>query len=69
MNNEFDQIKETVKKFVREPIYPYQAYELGKDCANNGPNDKNCHFSIFSSPENTREWERGKREAALSKLR
>ena len=39
------------------------AYKMGKDCALNGANEKNCHFSIFSSPEHTRAWERGKKEA------
>lgn len=38
------------------------AYEMGKDCAINGANETNCHFSIFSTPENTKAWEKGKRE-------
>lgn len=42
---------------------PEYAYEMGRDCAVNGANLTNCHFSIFSSPENTRAWERGKRDA------
>ena len=35
------------------------AYKMGLDRAKNGSNLTNCHFSIFSSPENTKEWERG----------
>jgi len=38
------------------------AYKMGKDCAKNGANTTNCHFSIFSSKENTEAWERGKNE-------
>jgi len=33
------------------------AFEMGKDCALNGANEKNCHFAIFSSPENALAWE------------
>ncbi len=39
------------------------AYEMGRDCGINGANETNCHFAIFSSPENTTAWERGKRDA------
>jgi hypothetical protein len=38
-------------------------YEAGYDCGKNGANETNCHFSIFGSRENTKEWERGKRDA------
>ena len=41
------------------------AYRMGRDCAVNGPNTTNCHHSIFSSPESTRAWERGKRDAEV----
>jgi len=37
-----------------------QAFEMGKDCAINGANTTNCHFSIFSKPEFTKAWEDGK---------
>jgi hypothetical protein len=39
------------------------AYKMGYDCGKNGANTTNCHFSIFSSKENTKEWERGKKDA------
>ena len=39
-----------------------KAYEFGKDCAVNGANTTNCQISIFSAPEFTRAWERGKAE-------
>lgn len=39
-----------------------RAYRLGYDCGLNGPNLTNCSHLIFSTPENTREWERGKKE-------
>jgi len=35
------------------------AYKKGFDSSVNGANTKNCHGSIFSSPENTRAWEEG----------
>ena len=38
------------------------AYEMGVDCATSGANTTNCNFSIFTSKENTAEWERGKRD-------
>ncbi len=42
-------------------------YEWGWDCAMRGPNITNCHFSIFSTRENTAEWERGKRDGDAHK--
>lgn len=39
------------------------AYKMGYDCGINGANKTNCHFSIFSSPENTKAWEKGKSDA------
>jgi hypothetical protein len=39
------------------------AYAMGRDCALNGPNQTNCHFSLFATPEQTRAWEKGKAEA------
>jgi len=37
-----------------------QAETHGYDCGLNGATEVNCHFSIFSHPENMRAWERGK---------
>lgn len=39
------------------------AYRMGYDCGKNGANTTNCHFGIFSTPENTKAWERGKADA------
>lgn len=39
---------------------PYQA---GYDCGKNGANTENCNFKWFDTPENTKEWERGKEES------
>lgn len=38
------------------------SYLAGKDCGLFGVSSFNCHFSYFSSPENTAEWKRGKRD-------
>lgn len=39
-----------------------EAYEHGYDCGLNGPNKTNSDYRIFSSVENTKEWERGKKD-------
>lgn len=39
----------------------------GYDCGMNGANMTNCHFLIFSTPENTRAWECGKADAEAIK--
>lgn len=44
-----------------------RAYRLGYDCGYNGSTLTNCSFSIFSTSENTKEWERGKKEGEESK--
>ena len=44
-------------------VTPGQAYEYGFQCGEIGVTIENCHFSIFSTPENTKEWERGKTDA------
>ncbi len=41
---------------VRSTTY---AYKQGFDCGKNGANTTNCDYTIFSSPENTAEWEKG----------
>ena len=38
------------------------AYKMGQDCAKNGDNADNCNFAIFSTPENTKAWEQGKKD-------
>jgi hypothetical protein len=38
-------------------------YAAGFDAGKNGPNEDNSHYSWFSAPEATAEWERGKRAA------
>lgn len=44
-----------------------EAYKRGFDCGINGANDWNCNFKIFNTPENTKEWERGKKNGELKK--
>lgn len=39
------------------------AYRMGRDAALNGANTKNCHFTLFATPEMTAGWERGNRDA------
>lgn len=39
------------------------SYDAGYDCGLNGANTANCHFAYFSTPDETRMWELGKRNA------
>lgn len=44
-----------------------QEYQQGYDCGLNGPNAINSHFSLFSTPEKTSDWERGKKDGEKAK--
>lgn len=44
-----------------------EAYEQGYDCGLNGADTTNCHFSIFSSKENSKAWVRGHKAALIAK--
>lgn len=59
---------EQIKRFIPEKRDKEYAYKMGYDCGLNGATLTNCAFNIFSSPENTKEWERGKKEAEQIKL-
>ena len=43
-------------------------FRMGYDAEVNGASEMNCHFSIFSNPEKTKEWENGKAQAVNDKL-
>jgi hypothetical protein len=43
------------------------AYRMGRDYVLSGPNEDNCHFRLFATPDNTRAWEKGKIDAATGK--
>lgn len=53
-----------IKQFVDELPKSNQkiCYAMGYDAAMNGADEKNCHFSLFSSKENTAAWEAGNRQ-------
>lgn len=51
-----------VKNFIVAKRDTNYAYEMGYDCGINGVNETNCNFGIFSDKENTRAWEKGKRD-------
>jgi len=38
------------------------AYDMGMDYARNGADTVNCHFSLFSTPLMTKQWEKGRDE-------
>lgn len=41
-------------------------YEAGYDSEENGSSIRNCHFGFFSTPQRTKEWERGRIAAKTS---
>lgn len=53
-----------IKKFVDELPTSNEkiCYAMGYDAAVNGADEKNCHFSLFSTKENTAAWEAGNRK-------
>jgi len=53
------ELEELIKALTPLKRSKEYAYKMGKDCAKNGANTTNCHFSIFSSKENAEAWERG----------
>jgi len=57
------QVDTLVSKLVVPKRTKNYAYRMGYRCGVNGADETNCHFSIFSTPENTKEWERGKNDA------
>jgi hypothetical protein len=58
-----------ISKLIPKNKTKNEAYKLGFDCAINKPNTINCHFSIFSTPENTKSWEEGKQDGEKYKLK
>jgi len=53
------EIEKLIKRLIPPQRSKEYAYKMGKDCAKNGENTTNCHFSIFSSRENAEAWEKG----------
>lgn len=45
------------------------AYQMGFDCELSGANEENCNFAIFSTPQNTKAWETGNKDAAKQSRR
>lgn len=43
-------------------------YQMGYDCAINGANTTNSHFSLFSTPEKLKEWQRGREDGMKAKV-
>jgi len=54
-----------ISKFMAPKKTEEEAYLAGVDCAKNGPNTENCHFSFFSSVEKMQAWERGKQSLEI----
>lgn len=50
--------------------YPHfnTPYEAGYDSVESGASVRNCHFGFFSTPERTKEWERGAKAAQADTL-
>lgn len=63
-----DRLSELFNSFRLMNKMEKYAYDMGVDCAKNGANTTNCHFSIFSNPENTKAWEKGKKDQEEGKI-
>jgi|GEM_PF-5113668 len=61
-------IQELITRLVPPQRSEAYAYKMGFNCGFYGPNQENCHFSIFSSPRNAQAWEDGKRAAERLKV-
>ncbi len=44
-------------------ITEQQAYEFGRSSVIDGPDETNCHFTVFATPQLTSAWEKGAAEA------
>ena len=44
---------------VPKKVTKRQARKAGRDCARNGANTTNCHFSLFANHELMMEWQKG----------
>jgi len=62
-------IAEGNKEYASGMIGTPEAYERGYSCGLNGANDYNCSFRIFSTPENTKAWEEGKKDGENRKTK
>lgn len=62
---------EKIQKFLNDIPKPDEkvCFAMGYDSEVNGADEKNCHFSLFSSVERTRAWERGKEQAVKDRQR
>lgn len=56
-----------VKEYASGMIGVPEAYQRGYSCGKNGANDYNSNYRIFSTPENTKAWEEGKKDAQSNK--
>ena len=52
--------KARLVRVLEQKSHLIHAYEMGRDYAMNGASKLNCHFSIFTTVEGVKAWERGK---------
>lgn len=62
LNKNFEKINS-----IQNNMKNTKSYQMGYDAGMNGSNTTNSNFSIFSTPEKTKEWERGKKQAEIDK--
>jgi len=67
IQSELSTLARAVMKVIPPARSQNYAYQMGYECEKYGTTEENCHFSIFSSKENTAAWEAGKRAAAAEK--
>lgn len=63
-----DSYESRIRRMINNRITVQQAFDFGYDAGKNGANTTNCNFAIFSTPEKTKAWERGKKAGESSKL-
>jgi hypothetical protein len=63
-----DQFLTRVKSVSSVTINRQEAYKRGKECGLNGATIENCHYSIFTTEENKKAWEKGRRLAQATVL-
>jgi hypothetical protein len=60
--SEFGETMTTIREMIKQVVSVKDAEVYGFEAGYNTPNETNCHFSIFATPELTAAWERGNKQ-------
>jgi hypothetical protein len=64
----FSDVVKRISKAQRA-VKEQDPFAQGFDCGLRGPNENNCHFSLFSSLEKTKAWAAGKKPVRPRRLK